>query len=517
MISDTETGRPRPRSTLLALSVLTALLAFLRLHTFDEPLERDLTTYAIVAHEVLSGRALYSEVWDHKPPAVYVTYGLAEVIAGYGPRAIYLLGVTAAVATLFGVFRVASQLAGPAGGLWAATIWTLLANNHALQANQPNTEVFMNACVVWAVALLLSEGRPVWISWRFAAAGALFALASMYKPVIAAVAATACAAHVVCPGPGQRLKALAHAVAIAAIGALAWGAVMLYFSATGRLAEFQYAIFTFNGHYAGDTLANLSTMTGDAMRIVNVPAGIALVALSAIGAVIGVWRGHTRGWVMTLAALFGAHLAAVLPGKDFLHYFQLWLPWLAIGGGAGLVVAASLVRSAWRVPVTVAAGAALLLAPVREVAAGLRQSPQEISYAKYGNYFVASADLGAQIDRMLLPHETFYEWGNETGLYFYSRRRPATGVFYNIPLMSGSGKRPLRNRVLTELSSAPPELLVVVKDAMPLDERVTLLKWLSEQYVPLPAGRGRRGPFLLYVRQGSRLDSVRSLEAQSGT
>src|SRR5438874_11529227 len=81
------------RLVILTLSGLFALIFFLRLHTYHEPLERDLTTYAVIAHEMLDGKALYSELWDHKPPAIHVTYAAAELIAGYGPKSILLMNV----------------------------------------------------------------------------------------------------------------------------------------------------------------------------------------------------------------------------------------------------------------------------------------------------------------------------------------------------------------------------------------------------------------------------------------
>ncbi len=69
-----------------ALLGLCALIFFLRLHTYEEPLERDATIYAVIAHEMLNGKTLYTDLWDHKPPAIYVTYAAAELIAGYGAR-----------------------------------------------------------------------------------------------------------------------------------------------------------------------------------------------------------------------------------------------------------------------------------------------------------------------------------------------------------------------------------------------------------------------------------------------
>ena len=88
----------------LVLLGLCILIIVARLHTYDEPLERDITTYAVIAHEMAQGRDLYSDLWDHKPPAVHATYLMAEMLVGYGETAICLLGVSAAIITLFGVY-----------------------------------------------------------------------------------------------------------------------------------------------------------------------------------------------------------------------------------------------------------------------------------------------------------------------------------------------------------------------------------------------------------------------------
>ena len=81
------------RVALAVLAVLTAVLAVQRLHTYDEPLERDITTYAVIGREALSGRWLYSDLWDNKSPLVFATYAAGELVAGYGPSAIFTLGV----------------------------------------------------------------------------------------------------------------------------------------------------------------------------------------------------------------------------------------------------------------------------------------------------------------------------------------------------------------------------------------------------------------------------------------
>src|SRR5437588_1998947 len=147
-------GKLKKALPIAALVGLCGLIFSLRLHTYSEPLERDMTTYAVIAHEMLNGKNLYSDLWDHKPPAIYVTYAAAELIAGYGRNSIFLMNVVAATATLLACYFAGSAGGrGPLAGLVAATLWTLASGDLAIEGNQPNTEVFLNPLLTTAFAI----------------------------------------------------------------------------------------------------------------------------------------------------------------------------------------------------------------------------------------------------------------------------------------------------------------------------------------------------------------------------
>ena len=108
----------------LVLAALCLVVLVMRWHTYDEPFERDLNIYAVIGHELLEGRQLYADLYDQKPPAVYLTYAAAELVVGYGPAQMYLLGVAAALVTLLGLyFAVSRATRDPTSGLWAAAFW----------------------------------------------------------------------------------------------------------------------------------------------------------------------------------------------------------------------------------------------------------------------------------------------------------------------------------------------------------------------------------------------------------
>jgi hypothetical protein len=110
-------------------------------------------------------------------------------------------------------------------------------------------------------------------------------------------------------------------------------------------------------------------------------------------------------------------------------------------------------------------------------------------------------ELGKKLDRLLPANETFYNWGWETGLYYYSQRHPPTGVlFYNV-LQGGPMAYPLTQRVLRDLVAHPPKLIVSTPWALPQSQPPhPITNWFLHHYDLLPR-EAADGPFLLYTRR----------------
>jgi len=492
-------------AVLLVVLGLAAVIALVRLRTFDEPLERDISGAAVMGQELLRGRSLYSDVWDHKPPAMHATHALSQLVAGYGRAAIYLLGVVSAIVTLGGVYAAGAAAGGAVAGLWAAAFWTVVSGDLWLQANQPNTEAFINAALVWAFALLVRIEDRAPGHGRFVLVGALLALASLYKTVNVATAVLLAGAFVAWPpaAAGGRRRALAAMLVAGAAAALAWALVVGYFAATGRFEAFWEAVVTFNRFYAGSLTENLRKLAQPASwesMLSTVP----LAALALLGAGAGLWRGPRRRVACLLLWGAGTALAVGLPGKFFPHYFQLWLPVLAVAGGWAVGLLGRHAPPRVRTLPHLAAAMVVALLVVYQIPL-YQLSPDDFSRAKYrDDLFVEERRLARELDTLLRPDETFYEFGAETGLYFESGRRPPSGAFYAYPLLQGPVAANLSARVVRDLERRPPDLFIVVDWALTM--RNPVLDWARERYRWAP-GDPQRGPFTLFVRPGSALEA----------
>ena len=483
-----------------ALLGLCALIFFLRLHTYEEPLERDLTTYAVIAHEMLGGKKLYSDLWDHKPPAIHVTYAAAEAIAGYGRDSIFLMNVAAALATLLACYFAGSAGGGWPGGLVAASLWALASGDLALEGNQPNTEVFLNACLAWGFAIFLRAKSCNLGSRAALLAGLLFAVASLYKQVVVAQAALLAFAYVAWPPTDSRKRALADIGIVAAVGLAAWGTVLGYFYTRGRGAAFTEAVFTYNHFYSNDGWKNSLAPGAPPVSPDVVAVLLSLAVLSVAGLVLGLIFGPRRQWVLLLAFAIATHISVLLPGWFFAHYYQLWLPPLVIGAGWSVILLKRILpeRVCW---LSYAAGATacatlvILEAPYYQVGAEIW------SIRKYGNIFVDTDRLARRMDSLLSPQQTFYEWGRESGLYFTSRRRPPSGLVFTDPMLAGPIAAKLSRRLIDDLERTKPDLIVVADETLRQTHGHPVLNWIEENYRPF----SRTNSFTLMARKGGQL------------
>lgn len=503
-------GKLKRTLPVAALVGLCALILSLRLHTYSEPLERDLTTYAVIAHEMLNGKNLYSDLWDHKPPAIHVTYAAAELIAGYGRNSIILVNVAAAIATLLACYFAGSAGGrGPLAGLVAATLWTLASGDLAIEGNQPNTEVFLNVLLTTAFVVFARAEKNRIGSGGAVLVGVLFALASFYKQIVILQAALIPVAYLFCVESQFRKKALLEIVLIAFIGASAWALLFGYFFVDGRGYTFIEAVFTYNRWYSAhpprdlNDLWNFRGLSPDALVIM-----FSMAALALIGLIVGLKICPRRGWLLLVALAVATYIAVQLPGWFFPHYYQLWLPPLAIGAGWTVELLGRILPQRFSWSSYTLAGVCCAVLVMMETPSYLTPA-KSWSTQKYGGIFLETEQLAAKIDNLLPADASLYEWGNETGFYFTTRREPPSGLIFAYPLQAGPLAPKLSWQLLRDLNKRRPELVVAANLTMSLTPEHPVAKWIEANYRLL----WRTNSFAVMVRKGGELDRTQPIAA----
>jgi hypothetical protein len=199
-----------------------------------------------------------------------------------------------------------------------------------------------------------------------------------------------------------------------------------------------------------------------------------------------------------------------LPGRFFPHYYQLWLPLLAVGFGGAVIELRKIVKPFW-IPQLIATSLIVTLLylqlPYYQLSSAewVRQK-----YGDYGNFFIIAKELSQEIDKLLQADETFYEWGYQTGLYYYNQRHPPTGVFSNYALSGGPLAQKLSQRVIADLKRHQPEILILSYEDKILADKPLVLEWLFSNYTWIPLETKTKDAskyFSVLVRHGGNLES----------
>jgi len=316
---------PRDAAVFAAFAALTFVLAFaLRYPSLYEPRwYGDEGIFAAVAENVRSGRTLYAQAWDNKPPLVFYTY--AAIQQSFGSSVFALHAVTTAVVLTTQALVVACALAlyGPRRALVAGLLFALVLGTPVIEGNLAMTETFMILPATAAVLVfLLAERRERAPLPAYAAAGVLLAVAAAYKQV-----AVFDALAIVVMLLLRRARPWREAGALAAGFALPQLALALVFAASGAFDGYWYAIAGSLSLYA-----QLGPSDGPLMQLLGFLPAVIVVAVLV--------RRRQQGEEVALAAFPMLWLGFALAGATrssfpFPHYLQQAVP------AAALVVVSS--------------------------------------------------------------------------------------------------------------------------------------------------------------------------------
>ena len=93
--------RRNPGSSLLFSFVWIVLI---RLHTADEPLERDISTQNMMGRVLADGGKMYVDTIEFKPPGMFVIWQIIHELVGTGPRIVVWVNILVTTLTMFGVY-----------------------------------------------------------------------------------------------------------------------------------------------------------------------------------------------------------------------------------------------------------------------------------------------------------------------------------------------------------------------------------------------------------------------------
>lgn len=456
------------------LLIMAAIICLWRVRYFYEPLENDIGIRMAYATRSLLGDQYYTDVFVFGPPGSLWINEIFVSIFGANFLSVYVMGCIFSVITLMGVYRIAFILSGNTAALISAVTWTVINADLYTQANQPNTEVFINAAMVWAFALLLGEKSQKNIGYAVSS-GLLFFLASTIKhfTIVVPVMAFFALALSSRTDTGKWKPFLYNHgtwfpwIIAGSVATVSWALLLTWYWFTGRFTllidallgnSIQYATAQSNSGLASNFITGLELSR--LLPWFHVP--FLFLYLSLIASVaIKIFKMKEARWFIVAGWFIGTWLSVCFPGKFFPHYYMLWLPLIAIGPGILFDLMDKSTTTKFKQTIKFMIVLMILALAIRQIHKFVTIDPVEAAGVKYGELgyvFAETRDLGQKIALQGNKNTSIFEIGVH-GLYFFANATPPSRFVDS--LYSTVQPDKYINNMRKYINVNPPELLVV--------------------------------------------------------
>lgn len=249
---------PAERRAAVGLLVLAALALAIRAAAVAEPLGIDQSLWASAARGMARGQLLYRDLWEQRPPGIYLAYWTAFSVLGWREATIAWLDLAASTGTAILLFAVVRPLGGRLAAAGAAALYAVFTAPAWLYGyggflERSVCETFTVGCAALAAwsAVRVREGsrRPFLLA---AVLGAAAGVAVVFKPN-AGLYLPAVLAWVFAYGPRPITRAVGPAIRFVAVAGAASLvpplATLAWLASLGVLADARVAILDFNRFY----------------------------------------------------------------------------------------------------------------------------------------------------------------------------------------------------------------------------------------------------------------------------
>ena len=317
------------RQGLFLLFFILAAIAIRFFSFFPSELDHDEATYMLIGNEMTKGKALYADVTDTKPVAIFLVYAALQKVVGYSIFWKRFFVAILVGLTCFLVKKVSIKLFKDHKAAFAAgIIYLFYTSTWGLFGLSPNAELFFNLFTIAALLYFLKGGARA-----FFLAGFMMGIGFMFKYLTLFDYAAFVLFFFLKDFRGTRSPVKISIIVpyvLSGIGFLIpFALTAFYFYAVGRFDDFYFITFKLPGLYGNSPSATrYLVMMGDViMRFFPITFFF-----------VYVWFGKHRllnnehQLFFILWMLFDM-VAIYLPGKEFSHYtIQLMLPVSLIAG-----------------------------------------------------------------------------------------------------------------------------------------------------------------------------------------
>jgi hypothetical protein len=430
----------------------------------------DASIFTTIAVRLRAGDALYRDVWEHKPPGVFLADATVQALFPWldAWTPIWILSVLCAAVLGFVVASVLRAHGYPRLAPWCGVAATATAAAFPISYGGGQSELI--AAVPAAIAFALMARRPRMIVTFLAGTllGLAFATSWHLAPALAVVGGIALYER-------DRIRRSSFlALGVASIGAL----IATWLVLIGAWRDAIDALIVFNAIYRDANLV-------DPIVKLSPSGGAAFLALAGALGVIGAFRRNARlPFVASAAWLALAVVMFVIEGRLAGHYLASVVVPLGILAAAGLRLVAPRPSTRIRGVAIVTGQLGLVLAFA--VSAGLTIYWTRSLGDVYAQRATSLRDITSWL-RTQTCTDTLFVWGHAPDIYYASGLRPASR-YVSIPALMTEGWATPENvkGVVDELSRLRPTAVI---DATSWGGAPVTFPLFGDEVLPTSGGR----------------------------
>ena len=418
------------------LALIILLTGLIRIRWLPIPFERDEGEYAYIGQLLLQGVLPFEGAYTMKLPGTSVVYALIMLLFGQTVVAIHFGLLLVNAGTIIAVASLARKLKDWQAGLYAAAIYAVISLSSSVFGFAAHSTHFV---VFFALSgiLLIAEGIDPIDRKKIFLGGICLGLSILMKQPGVFFAAFSMLWMLFVFIRSRQFSEMWKSAGVMISGILiplAGLMVLLYFR--GTLDRFWLFTVQYAQEYATyltleDGAHNFFFRMNKILREFPFLWGLMLVSLG------GIFLGSKLKQIGFLFGFLLFSFFAVCPGLFFRHhYFILLFPAIAVTAGIGISNVQEQIRNrlqarhaSYLIPLLLIT--ALLQGVIGERWYFFDSSPENISRAMYGrNPFNEALRIGEYLESHTQPDERIMILGSEPEIYFYARRRSASGYIY---------------------------------------------------------------------------------------
>jgi hypothetical protein len=461
------------RERWLILGFIMLLLVFARARLLDVPLERDEGEYAYMGQLLLHGVPPYSAAYNMKFPGTYLMYALNMSLFGQTIQGIHLGLLAVNCLTVLLLFFLCKKLANDFAAIIASGAYAVLSLSSSVFGFAAHATHFVILPALAGSLFLLSAVEKN-RARLFFLSGTLFGLAFLMKqPGIFFIAfgASYLAYRYWSARSGQLLKIQALNLSLFLFGALLpLLLTFLWLYTAGVFGKFWFWAVQYAAKYGAQVpLSEAFDYFKIGFRTVTNGFWL-LWIVSGLGLLVALFHRELKDSRLFIVLFSIFSFLSIVPGFYFReHYFITLLPAISIAIGIFFNYLCTKSGAFLKAPQSrfIVLGifiAVVLAGIVNQQGYFIKDDPVAVSRKMYGaNPFPESIEIARFIEARTTPSDRIAVFGSEPQIYFYSKRRSATGHIYTYGLMEQHAfALSMQEEMAREIEASRPKFIVDV-------------------------------------------------------